>query len=68
MIICIIALIGKSSIRKLLYIVILLILVLVSANMMGQVNDAPPMSAFSAFYDSGQAYQHASRPSSVTKS
>ena len=27
--------------------------VLVSANMMGQVNDAPPMGDFSAFYDSG---------------
>ena len=40
-----------------LYIVILLILVLVSANMMGQVNDAPPMGDFSAFYDSGQVYQ-----------
>ena len=25
--------------------------------MMGQVNDAPPMDAFSAFYDSGQANQ-----------
>ena len=43
-----------------LYIVILLILVLVSANMMGQVNDAPPMGDFSAFYDSGQAYQQTS--------
>ena len=68
MIICVIALIGKFLICKVFNIVILLILVLVSANMMGQVNDAPPMSAFSAFYDSGQADQHTSRPSSVTKS
>ena len=57
---------------KVIYRNIIKILVLVSANMMGQVNDAPPIGDFSAFYDSGQAYQHTSPmlhgPCLVTKS